>query len=251
MDGSDGAVAWVTGASRGIGRACAERLAEAGMRVLLQARDRAALQEVCRGICDSGGEAEIFVRSVTDNGFATEAVEKAMATWGRLDVLVNAAGTSPVMRRSERLSADDWDLILRTNLTGAFQGAQAAGEHMVNKQSGAIVNVSSVHGRLAAPGLAAYAASKGGLDVMTRTLAVEWAPHGVRVNAVAAGYVDTALTAGLLNSEHHSERLRSMIPMGRFGTAREVADAVAFLCSPTASYITGSILFIDGGWSAQ
>jgi NAD(P)-dependent dehydrogenase (short-subunit alcohol dehydrogenase family) len=244
-------VAWVTGASRGIGQACAERLAAAGANVLLLARDAVALAHTAEKIEALGTEVEVVVGSVTADGCAEEALARALERWGRLDVLVNSAGTSPVVSRSEKLRQADWDTILDTNLAGSFRTSQVAGGHMIAQGGGSIVNISSVHGELAAPGLLAYAASKGGMNVMTRTLAVEWAEHGVRVNAVAPGYIGTSMTEGLRNSPKHSARLLARIPMGRFGLATEVAEVVSFLASDAAAYVTGSVLHVDGGWSAQ
>jgi NAD(P)-dependent dehydrogenase (short-subunit alcohol dehydrogenase family) len=247
----DGKVAWVTGAGRGTGRAVAEGLAASGARVILHARTAAEVHDVADKLTAAGAEAEAVVGSVTDRASIDAVIDLAHRRWGQLDVLVNNAGISPVMRRSEDLSDEEWASVIDTNLTGLFQCTRAAGRVMIAQGRGSVVNISSVHGSVGYPRLAAYSASKGGVEVLTKTLALEWAPHGVRVNAVAPGYLKTQMTAGLRASDRHADAIESRIPMGRFGLPSEVVDAVMFLCSEAASYVTGSILRVDGGWTAQ
>jgi NAD(P)-dependent dehydrogenase (short-subunit alcohol dehydrogenase family) len=245
----DGKVAWVTGAGRGLGAAIAQGLAAAGATVLLSARTVSELTETLAKIEADGGRGMVAQADVTDparvEAVATEAVER----FGAIDILVNNAGISPVLNRSEALSLTDWKHIIEVNLTGSFICARAAGQHMLAGSGGSIISISSVHGQAGWPRLAAYAASKGGLEMLTRTLAVEWADRNVRVNAVAPGYFATEMTAGLRASPL-SEALVQRIPFGRFGQPQEVVGAVLFLASDASSYVTGSTVSVDGGWTA-
>jgi NAD(P)-dependent dehydrogenase (short-subunit alcohol dehydrogenase family) len=246
----DGKVAWVTGAGRGTGRAVAEALAASGSKVILFARSSGELSDVCDKIVAGGGEAAIVVGSVLDTESIDRVTELAVQRWGQLDILINNAGISPVMRRSEELSDTEWNDIVQTNLTGSFYCARAAARLMIPARTGCIVNMSSVHGLVGYPRLAAYSASKGGMDLLTKSLSAEWAQFGIRVNAVAPGYLETQMTAGLRASDRHAGAIESRIPMGRFGLPGEVVGAVTYLCSDAASYVTGSILRVDGGWTA-
>lgn len=246
----DHSVVWLTGASRGLGRALAFAFAGVGAELLLCSRSAAALEEVAATIREHGGVAETVVGSVADPGTVQSAIEIIEERWGTLDVLVNNAGVSPVFVPAEQLEAGDWRTIIDVNLSAPFACAVAAMRLLERAAGGSVINVSSVHGVRAPDRLVAYAASKGGLEMVTRSLALEWAPRGVRVNSVAPGYLETDMTAGLRAHERWSQSLRSRIPMGRFGATSEVAPAVLFLASPCASYITGTTLFVDGGWTA-
>jgi NAD(P)-dependent dehydrogenase (short-subunit alcohol dehydrogenase family) len=247
----DGKVAWVTGASRGLGRSLAFALAGAGADVLLSARSEAPLEATAEEIRAAGGVAETAVGSVDDPAAVAATAERIASRWGRLDVLVNNAGISPSYTRSERLADEDWRSIIDINLTGPFLCVKAAFPLLVEAGGGSVINVSSVHGRSAGARMLAYTASKGGIEMITRTLAVEWAPRGIRVNSVAPGYLETEMTTGLREHERISQELLGRIPLGRFGTTSEVASAVLFLAADVSSYVTGATLAVDGGWTAQ
>lgn len=246
-----GKVALVTGGGRGIGRAAALRLAEAGAAVALAARSEDELEAVAGEIASAGGQAVALPRDVSTDGAAADLVDRTRAAFGGLDVLVNAAGISPVYTRTERLDVGDWDAILNVNLRAAFLLCQAAGSAMLEQGSGTIVNVASIGATVALPRLAAYTASKAGLVALTRVLAIEWADRGVRVNAVAPAFVETRMSEGLLSHATLGPATIAKTPIGRAGTPEEVADAVLFLASDRAAYTTGSVLFVDGGWTAQ
>jgi NAD(P)-dependent dehydrogenase (short-subunit alcohol dehydrogenase family) len=246
----EGRTAWVTGASRGLGREIALALAGAGARLLLTARSQAPLEQLAEEINGRGGVAHVVAGSITDAAVVEQSAVTISEQFGRLDILVNNAGISPSFVPAERLSQSDWQAVLDVNLSAPLACCQRALPLLDAAGGGSIVNISSIHGSRAHERLIAYAASKGGLEMVTRTLAVEWATRGVRVNAVAPGYLETDMTAGLRDHERWSEALLSRIPMRRFGMTSEVVPVVLFLVGPGASYITGTTIYVDGGWTA-
>jgi 3-oxoacyl-[acyl-carrier protein] reductase len=237
-----GKVVLVTGGSRGIGRACAVAFGKAGATVVLTyAGNDAAAEEAVRL---AGPRARAVKFDVADTAACARCVEEVLAREGRLDVLVNNAGVA-VDGLAVRVKDEDWDRQLDTNLKGAFALARAAARPMMKQRSGAMVNLVSVVGEMGNVGQAAYAASKAGLIGLTKALARELASRNIRVNAVSPGFIDTDMTSKVTGEMR--ERLVEAVPLGRLGTAEEVAACVLFLASDAASYTTGEVLKVNGG----
>lgn len=241
-----GKVAVITGASRGIGRATARRLADAGARVVLVSRTASELEMLAAEITGRGGEATSLVLDVSDRA----AVDAGLGTLERIDILVNSAGVNaprPIIEVSE----EQLELLLAVNVKGTFRASQMAARSMLARgQGGAIVNLSSQMGKVGYPGRSVYCATKHAVEGMTKAMAVELAPHAIRVNAVAPTFVETAMTEAALAEPAFKQDVLARIPLGRIGTADEVSAAILFLCSPAASLITGASLSVDGGWTA-
>ncbi|PKB78160.1 MAG: 3-oxoacyl-[acyl-carrier-protein] reductase [SAR202 cluster bacterium MP-SInd-SRR3963457-G2] len=243
-----GSVALVTGASRGIGAVIARRLAEAGVKVgvnYLSSPESA--EEVVSSIISAGGEALLVEGDVAQEEPAKSTIQQVVSNWGRIDILVNNAGINRD-RLLLRMNTDDWDQVIQVDLRGAFLCTRFVMPHLIKQRSGRIVNISSVVGISGNPGQANYAAAKAGLIGFTKSVAREVASRNVTVNALAPGYIATGMVEKL--SEAAREKILSRIPMGRFGVAEDVSEAVVFLCSNGASYITGEVLTIDGGMIA-
>lgn len=240
----DGKVALVTGASQGIGRACALALAESGAKVALGARNVEKLHEVALEIESAGGEALAVALDVAESGAARNAVDQAVQRWNRIDILVNNAGITRdnlVMR----MKPEDWELVLKTNLEGAYHCIRAVLPHLVRQRYGRIINIASVVAQSGNAGQANYIASKAGLIGLTKAVAAEVASRSITVNAVSPGFIDTAMTQRL--PEAVQRKILDVIPLGRTGTDREIAWAVRFLASDEAGYITGHCLNVNGG----
>jgi 3-oxoacyl-[acyl-carrier protein] reductase len=235
--------AFVTGASRGIGRACAITLSQSGARVILAARDKAKLEEVAAEIRAAKGEAFVVEIDLA----SADSIKTAFAAakeFGNVDILVNNAGLTRD-GLALRMKKEDWDTVLATNLTGAFLATQQVLQPMMKQRWGRVINISSVVGETGNPGQANYVASKAGLIGLTKSLAQEMSSRNITVNAVAPGFIETAMTDGL--SEDLKNTMLGHIPLKRFGKAEDVAAAVKFLASEDAGYITGHVLDVNGG----
>jgi len=239
-----GRVALVTGASQGIGRACALRLAQAGASVAVAARNQEKLNEVVSEINSTGGKAGAFVIDVADEEQIKAGSKAAIAQFGKIDILVNNAGITrdQLVMRMKRA---DWDAVLGTNLTSAYLCIQQVIGSMLKQRWGRIINVTSVFGQMGQAGQANYASSKAGLIGLTMAMAREVGSRNITCNAIAPGFIETAMTSGL--GDNLKQDALKMIPLGRIGTPEDVAGAVAFLASDEASYITGHVLSINGG----
>lgn len=244
MPGVTDRVAFITGASQGIGRACAIALAEGGASVALAARNEEKLKQVATEIQATGAQASIFRMDVSNEDEIKAAVKAAIEKLGKIDILVNNAGITrdTLLLRMKRA---DWDSVLQTNLTGAFLCTQAVIGSMLRQRWGRIINITSVFGQTGQVGQANYSSSKAGLIGFTMSMAREVASRNITVNAVAPGYIETAMTEGL--SAELKSKVNEMIPLGRPGSDMDVAYAVKFLASEEAGYITGHVLNVNGG----
>jgi len=240
-------VALVTGASQGLGRAMAIALGRSGARVACVARNAEKLEETAAAITSAGGAAEVFSCDVTDRESVDKTVDGVVEKWGRLDIMVNNAG---VTRDSllPRMNDDDWDTVIDTNLRGTFLFTRAVTRQMMQQRYGRIINIASVSGLMGNPGQANYSASKAGIIGFTRTVAKELAKRKITVNAVAPGFIESEMSAAL--GEAIIGEVKKRIPARRIGTPEEIAEAVLYLASGAASYITGQVLTIDGGMTA-
>lgn len=239
-----GRVALVTGASQGIGRTCALKLAAAGATVAVVARNQEKLNELVHEIITAGGKGTAFALDVGDEAQVKSAVKAAVAQFGKVDILVNNAGIT----RDQlvlRMKRADWDAVLQTNLTSAYLCIQQVIGSMLKQRWGRIINITSVFGQMGQAGQANYAASKAGLIGLTMAIAREVGSRNITCNAVAPGFIETAMTATL--GDEFKQNAVKQIPLGRVGSPEDVAVAVAFLASDEASYITGHVLNVNGG----
>ncbi|MGA7302803.1 MAG: 3-oxoacyl-[acyl-carrier-protein] reductase [Candidatus Sulfotelmatobacter sp.] len=239
-----GRVAFVTGASQGIGRACALKLATAGAAVAVAARNQEKLNDLVNGITAAGGTALACALDVTDEEQVKASIKGAIARFGKIDILVNNAGITrdQLVMRMKRA---DWDTVLQTNLTSAYLCIQQVSSSMLKQRWGRIINIASVFGQMGQAGQANYSASKAGLIGLTMAIARELGSRNITCNAVAPGFIETAMTAVL--SDEFKQNAAKQIPLGRVGSVDDVANAVAFLASDEASYITGHVLNVNGG----
>jgi len=264
----EGKVAIVTGAGRGIGKAIALTLAEAGADVVLVARTREQIDKTAEEVRKLGRKALVIPTDVTQEDQVKRAVGQTISEFGKIDILVNNAGAyvdKPVttipgtkiqglpgtQATEDTLTLEDWHRVLETNLTSVFLFSQAVGPHMMKQRKGKVINISSTNAYKGTPGASVYSASKGGLNVLTQCLASEWAPFNINVNGVSPGTINTAMIAPLLKDPEHMKVRLEAIPLGRLGELREVALMIIFLASEASSYVTGQTLLVDGGQIAH
>ena len=242
--------ALITGAGKGIGKAIALRFCKEGANVALAGRNIHDLTSVSEEIRHNGGRSIIIKLDVTDPESIRKGVEQTVETYGSIEIMINNAGISMTMP-SVDMSPEQWRLAVDTNLSGVFFGCQAAARQMIQQQNGCIINISSTFSRNAAPMRAPYCACKAGVDMLTKVLASEWGTYNIRVNAIAPGYIHTDLVKDLVDRKVlDTEAIKRRTPQNRLGNVDDIADAALFVASDQSSFMTGSVLFIDGGWDA-
>lgn len=246
----DSKIALITGAARGIGKACALALANAGADIALGLRDAATGQELAKKIENMGRRVIRLQMDISSMEEISTAIDDTVRYFGRLDILVNNVGVAPESA-AEHVSEKNFDYTLNVNLKGTFFVTQAAGKVMIKQKSGRIINISSQAGFVALPEESVYCMTKAAINHLTRCLAVEWAKYNIAVNAVAPTFIFTPGTEEYLRDEKSRENVIANIPLGRIGEPAEVAGAVVFLASSAASMITGEVMRIDGGWTAK
>lgn len=245
-----GKVAVVTGSSKGIGRAIGERYAKEGVNVVLNyLSSEKEIEEVIRGIEANGGKAVAVKGDISEEGVAEKMIEKAVSEFGKMDIFVNNAGVQ-VEAKTHEMEFDNWKRIIDINLNGTFLGVRAALKYFVeNGIEGNIINMSSVHEQIPRPGYTHYAASKGGVKMFTKSVALEYAPNHIRVNAIAPGAIDTPINEETMNDAEEKEGLKALIPSHAIGKPEQISAVAAWLASDESSYVTGTTIFADGGLS--
>jgi NAD(P)-dependent dehydrogenase (short-subunit alcohol dehydrogenase family) len=247
----DGKVALVTGGARGLGRVIADALASAGADVALTAREAEAAVRAADVIATTSARKALGIAADVISRASVEAmVAQVMEKFGRIDILVNNAGIN-IRGPIEELTEDDWDIVVDTNLKGPWLCCRAVGPIMKKQKWGRVINVSSMLGEISMPGRSPYASSKGGLTLLTKTLALEWAKDGINVNALCPGPFATEINTPLLNDPATRAQMEANVPLARWGDPVELGPAAVFLASNASSFMTGSTLFIDGGYTAR
>jgi NAD(P)-dependent dehydrogenase (short-subunit alcohol dehydrogenase family) len=241
-------VAIVTGGSKGLGRAMAFGLAECGAKVVVASRTVSLIEETANEIIKKGGKAIAVPVDVKNPQSIEQMVAQVMEQYGRVDILINNAGIAP-MKKTMETDIEDWNDVLNTNLKSAFLLSKAVAKGMIKQRKGKIINMGSVLGHMVSGVSMPYCVSKAGIAHMTRALALEWAPYGLNVNCIAPGYFETEMTAEAREDESHRKFLKFKIPFKRFGKPEEIVGAALFLASRASDYITGAVLYIDGGYS--
>lgn len=243
-----GKVAMVTGSTRGLGESAAMALAKAGADVVVCGRNVADLERVSAAIRALGRKAEGFVLDVTSKANVCESLGKILERFGKIDILVNNAGVNyrvPVLEYPE----EEWDKVINTNLKGYFLVAQAVVPQMIERGYGKVINMSSIFGAVALPNQLAYASSKGGVDQLTKVMALEWAKKGVRVNAIAPTYFETELVSQIRNDPERFNFINERTPMGRWGYPHELEGPIVFMAASASDFMTGQTIYVDGGWT--
>lgn len=244
----EGKVAMVTGSSKGLGEAAAMALAKVGADVAVCGRNRADIDRVVDRLNGTGSRAAGFILEVTSRGTVQKGVDEILDHFGRVDILLNNAGTNyrvPVLEYPE----EEWDRVIDTNLKGYYLVAQAVVPQMIQNGYGKVINMSSILGRIGIINQLAYASAKGGVDQMTKIMAIEWAKTGVRVNAIAPTYFETEMVKQIRNDKERFDFINTRTPMGRWGQLEEIEGIVIFLASRASDFITGQSIAIDGGWT--
>lgn len=245
----DGKVALVNGASRGIGQAIAIGMAEAGADVVLAARTISGLDETAAAIGKSGGRAITAPTDVRDFAQVDRMVERTVSEFGRIDILVNAAGVA-LRQPAVEVTEEDFDTVYATNIRGLTFACAAAGKHFLAQESGRIINIASLASLIGVPGRALYGSTKGALAQLTKALAVEWGPSNICVNAIAPGWIATDFTRTVLAQPDFKDRIELRTPLRRIGVPEDLVGLAVFLASPASSFLTGQLICLDGGYSA-
>jgi NAD(P)-dependent dehydrogenase (short-subunit alcohol dehydrogenase family) len=243
-------VAIVTGAGRGLGYAIALSLAKFGADVVLCSRSISELEKVAEKVQKMGRQTLIHRLDIMDIQRIKPMVDKVVRTFGHIDILVNNAGVNRPQWAVD-LTEENWDLVMNTNLKGLFFCSQAVGRVMINQKKGKIINISSDAGTVGLPRRAVYCASKGGVNLLTKVLAIEWAEHNINVNAIGPAFIETPLTQPMLKEKDFRDYVLGNTPLGRVGKPQDVTGAVVFLASEASDYMTGHVMLVDGGWTAH